>query len=77
MPVMDGWEMHKLMRDNPKTQNIPVIALTAHAMAGDRDRVFQAGFDGYIAKPFRIGTFMTELINCLKVVERDKMQATK
>ena len=77
MPVMDGWEMHKLMRDNPKTQNIPVIALTAHAMAGDRDRVFQAGFDGYIAKPFRIGSFMTELIHCLKAVERGKMQATR
>ncbi len=77
MPVMDGWEMHKLMRDNPKTQNIPVIALTAHAMAGDRDRVFQAGFDGYIAKPFRIGSFMSELIGCLTKVEGSKMQVAK
>ena len=78
MPVMDGWEMLTLVRANLKTQNIPVIALTAHAMAGDRERVFEAGFDGYIAKPFRIGNFMPELISCLgKVLERGKVQAVK
>ncbi len=78
MPVMDGWEMLKLVRANPKTQNIPVIALTAHAMTGDRERVFEAGFDGYIAKPFRIGSFMPELITCLKkFMDSDKMQAVK
>jgi len=78
MPIIDGWEMFKHMRENPKTQHIPVIALTAHAMAGDRDRVFQAGFDGYIAKPFRIGSFMNELIQCLnKVAEQGKLQVTK
>jgi two-component system, cell cycle response regulator DivK len=78
MPVMDGWEMFKEMRANPITAHIPVIALTAHAMAGDRDRVFQAGFDGYIAKPFRIGTFMNELIQCLnKFNAKAKMQVTK
>ena len=78
MPIMDGWEMFKAVRANPKTQNVPVIALTAHAMAGDRERVFEAGFDGYIAKPFRIGNFMPELIGCLrKVLERGNMQAVK
>jgi len=78
MPVMDGWEMLKLVRANPKTQNIPIIALTAHAMAGDRERVFEAGFDGYIAKPFRIGSFMQELISCLrKFMERSKVPAVK
>ncbi len=76
MPVMDGWDMLKLVRANQKTHSVPIIALTAHAMAGDRERVFEAGFDGYIAKPFRIGDFMPELMSCLhKVLERDKVQA--
>ncbi len=66
MPVMDGWEMLKLIRADDKTQNIPVIALTAHAMAGDREKALLAGFDGYIAKPFRIGTLLPELINCFQ-----------
>ncbi len=68
MPVMDGWEMLKKIRENVKTQQIPVIALTAHAMAGDRDRVIEAGFDGYIAKPFRLGSFMAELRECFRVL---------
>ena len=66
MPVMDGWEMLTQIRANATTHNLPVIALTAHAMAGDRERVLEAGFDGYIAKPFRIGTFMADLIHCLE-----------
>lgn len=74
MPIMDGWEMIKAMRANPKTQAIPVIALTAHAMAGDREKAYEAGFDGYIAKPFRIPTFMSELKSCLRsVVEHNKI----
>ncbi len=78
MPVMDGWEMIKTMRANPKTQGIPVIALTAHAMAGDREKAYEAGFDGYIAKPFRIPTFMAELKSCLRnVIEHSKVQAAK
>lgn len=70
MPNMDGWEMHRTLRTQPKTRSIPVIALTAHAMLGDRDRVMQEGFDGYIAKPFRIGTFLDEIYNCLSSLSR-------
>jgi two-component system cell cycle response regulator DivK len=75
MPVMDGWEMLKQIRANPKTQMIPVIALTAHAMSGDRERALEAGFDGYIAKPFRIGTFMSELSH--ELGEHIQTQATQ
>ena len=76
MPVMDGWEMLKQLRANSKTHHIPVIALTAHAMAGDREKALEAGFNGYIAKPFRIGTFMSELTDCLhEVAERTNDQA--
>jgi two-component system, cell cycle response regulator DivK len=78
MPVMDGWEMLKHIRDNPKTQHIPVIALTAHAMAGDREKALEAGFEGYIAKPFRLGTFMSEINGCFQAIaEHMKLQAAQ
>jgi CheY-like chemotaxis protein len=76
MPGMDGWEMFKELRANPKTSDIPVLALTAHAMAGDRERVMNAGFDGYIAKPFRLATFMNEIMQCFKeLFERSSAKA--
>lgn len=61
MPVMSGWEMLDRLRANPATAYVPVIALTAHAMEGDAEKVREAGFDGYIAKPFSIVTFMAEI----------------
>ena len=61
MPVMDGWEMLAKVRANPVIAHLPVIALTAHAMDGDRDRTLEAGFDGYIAKPFRINTLLNTI----------------
>jgi two-component system cell cycle response regulator DivK len=66
MPEMDGWQMQKALRADPATEHIPVIALTAHAMAGDRHKVMNAGFDGYIAKPFRLSTFMGEILRCFR-----------
>jgi two-component system cell cycle response regulator DivK len=66
MPEMDGWEMFNRLRADENTQSIPVVALTAHAMAGDRERVMEAGFDGYIAKPFRLSTFMSEILRCFR-----------
>ncbi|MAU11332.1 MAG: two-component system response regulator [Anaerolineaceae bacterium] len=65
MPEMDGWEMLRKLRQRPDAQDIPVIALTAHAMAGDREKVFDAGFHGYIPKPFRIDSFLDEIHRCL------------
>lgn len=69
MPEMDGWEMFSLVRQNPELSHIPIIALTAHAMSGDKERVMEAGFNGYIAKPFRINTFLEEIQNCLRALE--------
>ena len=61
MPKMDGWEMHRRIRIQPELAKIPVIALTAHAMGGDRERVIEAGFDGYISKPFDVMTLPDQI----------------
>jgi two-component system cell cycle response regulator DivK len=61
MPEMDGWEMLLRLRRNADVSHLPVIALTAHAMSGDRERVMQAGFNGYIAKPFRLDSFLEDI----------------
>lgn len=65
MPVKDGWETLIEIRQNPEYADMPVIALTAHAMIGDKERAMEAGFDGYITKPFNIGTVLNEIKTCL------------
>jgi len=51
IPVMDGWEATSVLKADPATAAIPVIALTAHALAADRARAEEVGCDGYLAKP--------------------------
>jgi CheY-like chemotaxis protein len=51
LPGMDGLQVLKHLRDRATTAKLPVIALTAHAMTGDRERFLAAGFDGYVTKP--------------------------
>lgn len=61
MPDMDGWEFHKQVRTNPPYSEIPVIAMTAHAMVGDKERALAAGFDGYITKPISVPSLITDI----------------
>ena len=51
LPVLDGWEAIKLLKSDPETSAIPVVALTAHAMEADRAKAVEIGCDGYLAKP--------------------------
>jgi CheY-like chemotaxis protein len=54
LPVLDGWEAIRRLKAAPETQTIPVIALTAHAMASDQERAFQAGCDDFDTKPVEL-----------------------
>jgi CheY-like chemotaxis protein len=62
LPGMDGIEVLQAMRADPELQSIPVIALTAHAMSGDKERFLDAGFDDYVAKPIIDETLLLDTI---------------
>lgn len=51
LPEMDGTEVLRRLREHPELSSLPVIALTAHAMAGDREKYLAVGFDDYVSKP--------------------------
>lgn len=65
MPGMDGWELLYEIKQDARTAHIPVIALTAHAMMGDRERGLAAGFHNYITKPLEPTKFIPQLMNML------------
>jgi two-component system, cell cycle response regulator DivK len=58
LPGIDGVEALERLRQNERTASIPVLALTAQAMSGDRERFLEAGFDGYLAKPVDVGALI-------------------
>lgn len=65
MPVMDGWEFVQTIRATRATVGMPVIALTAHAMPGDREKALGVGFNAYLTKPIDPEKFISQIIGLL------------
>lgn len=61
LPLIDGWEATRRLKADPSTQSIPVIALTAHAMASDRDKALEAGCDEYDTKPVELPRLLAKM----------------
>ena len=61
LPVLDGWEATRQLKSAPATRAIPVIALTAHAMAGDRERAMEAGADDFDTKPVELPRLLEKI----------------
>jgi len=61
LPVIDGWEATRQIKADPSLQQIPVIALTAHAMAGDREKALDAGCDDYDTKPIELPRLLEKM----------------
>ena len=71
LPILDGWAATRELKSSPETQGIPVIAFTAHAMAGDRERALEAGCDDYDTKPVEFSR-LTQKIESLLSKESDQ-----
>jgi CheY-like chemotaxis protein len=61
LPVLDGWEATRRIKAAPDTRRIPIIGLTAHAMAADRDKCLEAGCDDYDTKPVELGRLLEKI----------------
>jgi two-component system cell cycle response regulator DivK len=61
LPILDGWQATQQLKAAPETKDIPIIALTAHAMAGDREHCLQAGCDDYETKPIEFPRLLAKI----------------
>ena len=77
LPILSGWEATKKIKEDPATASIPVIAVTAHAMLGDRERALAAGCDGFIAKPIEEETFESLVTSYLRPVVEEAPEPSR
>lgn len=68
MPEVNGWMLIEMLQNDPATQDIPVIALTAHALKGDRQKALAAGFRNYLTKPLTASSFIVDLLSALNKI---------
>ena len=61
MPLLDGFAVVRKLRENPRFTSLPVVAVTAYAMQGDREKIMDSGFDGYLSKPVNSSSLVQEL----------------
>lgn len=61
LPAIDGWSLARMLKDDPATHGIKLLALTAHALPGDRRKALEAGCDGYLSKPLDVASFNNEI----------------
>lgn len=69
LPEMDGYAVARALKSNPRLAQVPIVAVTSYAMAGDRERILAAGCNGYIEKPINPETFVDEIKNYLMIKE--------
>jgi CheY-like chemotaxis protein len=67
LPKLDGIGVARAVRSDPQLRDVPLIAVTAFAMVGDRDKMLQAGFDGYLPKPITPETFLNDIETFLRI----------
>lgn len=72
LPEMDGWTATERIKSDPETKHIPVIALTAHTLPGDRKRALDVGCDGYLSKPMNIELFTETIQGALSKEKRKR-----
>jgi CheY-like chemotaxis protein len=65
LPELDGWAAAERLKQDEQTASIPLLALTAHTLPGDRKRALESGFDGYISKPINVPAFAEEITAAL------------
>jgi CheY-like chemotaxis protein len=77
MPVLDGYEVMERMRAHPAWSAIPIVALTAYAMHGDREHALRAGFDDYVTKPIDVRLLLTTIERLLRAQAEAKRTSTQ
>jgi CheY-like chemotaxis protein len=77
MPVMDGYTATREIRKNEKYRNLPIIAMTANAMAGDREKVMEAGMNDHIAKPLNVGAMFATIAKWIKPAAQHAVSGQK